>query len=79
MLLTLVKIGILDAHKLSKLRMYWVVSAMVLCGFVTPDGNPLTMLLLFVPLHVLYELSVLVAWFWERKEKQIAEGNAVKT
>ncbi len=76
-LLTLVKVGILDAERLSGLRMYWVVAGLILAGFVTPDGNPLTMLLMFLPLHALYELSVLIAKWWERKEKAemtMAEG-----
>ncbi len=68
-LLSLVKIGILDHVKLSNFRAYWVVVGLVLCGFVTPDGNPLTMLLLFLPLHALYEISVLIAWMWFRKEQ----------
>lgn len=67
-LLTLVKAGILDAAKLSQLRMYWVVAGLALAGFITPDGNPMTMLLMFIPLHALYELSVLIAWFWERRD-----------
>lgn len=76
-LLTLVKVGILDAEKLSKLRMYWVVAGLTLAGFITPDGNPMTMLLMFVPLHALYEISVLIARFWERQDarKQALDQN----
>ncbi|HAB17158.1 MAG TPA: twin-arginine translocase subunit TatC [Verrucomicrobiota bacterium] len=69
-LLTLVKIGILDAQRLSGLRMYWVVAGLVIAAFITPDGNPLTMLLMFLPLHALYEISVLIAKWWERKDAQ---------
>jgi sec-independent protein translocase protein TatC len=72
-LLTLVKIGLLDATKLSKFRMYWVVGGLVLAGFITPDGNPLTMVIMFLPLHFLYEVSVVVAWWWARKERLAAE------
>jgi Sec-independent protein secretion pathway component TatC len=32
-------------------------------------------LMLFVPLHILYEMSVIIAWFWERKEKRLAAAN----
>lgn len=68
-LLTLVKIGILDAKKLSAFRAYWVVVGLVICGFVTPDGNPLTMMMMFLPLHILYEISVMIAWTWARKDR----------
>ena len=71
-LLTLVKVGILDARKLGQLRMYWVVAGLTLAGFITPDGNPMTMLLMFVPLHALYEISVLIAWIWERQSARKA-------
>lgn len=66
-LLTLVKIGLLDYRKLSQFRSYWVVAGLTLAAFVTPDGNPLTMFLMFLPLHLLYEISVLVAWRWDIK------------
>jgi sec-independent protein translocase protein TatC len=71
-LLTLVKIGILDAAKLSKFRAYWVVAGLTIAGFVTPDGNPLTMVLMFLPLHILYEASVIIAWHWDRKARKAA-------
>ena len=75
-LLTLVKIGILDHKKLNDFRAYWVVVGLVLCGFVTPDGNPLTMLLMFLPLHGLYEISVLIAYAWYRQGLKAAGTGA---
>jgi sec-independent protein translocase protein TatC len=69
-LLTLVKIGILDSAKLAKFRMYWVVGGLVLSAFITPDGSPVTMVLLFAPLHLLYEISVLIAKYWERQARK---------
>ena len=30
------------------------------------------MVLMFLPLHLLYEISVLIAWWWERKERKAA-------
>lgn len=68
-LLTLVKIGLLDATRLSKFRSYFYIGILVIAGFVTPDGNPLTMLLMAAPLMALYELTVAIAWWGERKEK----------
>ena len=77
LLLTAVKLGFLKASHLIKFRSYWVVAGLVIAAFITPDGNPLNMLLLFLPLHALYEVSVIIAWFWERAErkKMAAEGN----
>lgn len=67
-LLTLVKIGILDAAKLSQFRAYFYIAILIVAGFVTPDGNPLTMLLMSAPLIVLYEMTVVIAWWGARKE-----------
>jgi sec-independent protein translocase protein TatC len=50
--------------------MYWVVAGLVVSAFITPDGNPMTMLLMFIPLHILYELSVLIAKWWDRAERK---------
>jgi len=65
-LLTLVRIGLMDVAALAKYRAYFYVGILIIAGFVTPDGNPVTMLLMAAPLMVLYELTVLIAWFWER-------------
>ncbi len=67
-LLTMVRIGILDYRKLSQFRTYWIVINLVVCAVVSPTGDPVTMLVMAIPLHILYELSVLVARYWARKE-----------
>ena len=71
-LLTLVKIGILDHIKLAKMRSYVVVGELVMAAFITPDGNPLNMMLMAVPLHLLYEISTLIAWWWARQARKQA-------
>ncbi len=47
-----------------KLRGSWrtvYVALMILCAMVTPDASPVTMLLMFAAIIVLYELSLLAA------------------
>jgi sec-independent protein translocase protein TatC len=80
-LLTLVKIGILDYRKLNKLRPYWFILNLVASAFITPTGDPFTMLLMALPIQVLYEISVLIAWYWHRqdlKRDQAAAKEAAK-
>jgi len=67
-LLTLVKIGLLDSAKLTRFRAYFYIAILIVAGFVTPDGNPLTMLLMSAPLIVLYEMTVVIAWWGAREE-----------
>jgi len=67
-LLFMVKIGLLDYKKLGDLRMYAVVANLVISAVLTPTGDPITLLLVAGPLHLLYELSIFIAWIWYRKD-----------
>jgi len=71
-ILALVKIGLLDYRKLARFRAYWVVIELVICAFLTPSGDPFTMFLMAIPLQLLYEISVLISWYWARKERKRA-------
>ncbi len=55
---------IFDVIPYKKLRESWrviYVVLMVFCAVITPDASPVTMLLLFAAMVVLYELSLLAA------------------
>ncbi|PYJ92547.1 MAG: twin-arginine translocase subunit TatC [Verrucomicrobia bacterium] len=67
-LLALVKIGILDYKKLSAMRRYMIVINLVLGALLTTP-EVFTQIMMAVPLQLLYEISVWIAWYWERKEK----------
>jgi sec-independent protein translocase protein TatC len=71
-LLALVKVGILSYRILSKYRPYWVVIELVICAFLTPSGDPFTMVLMALPLHLLYEVSLLIAWYWHWRDARRA-------
>ncbi len=68
-LLTLVKIGILDYHALSRMRRYMIVVNLIL-GAVLTTPEVLTQVIMFIPLQVLYEVSVWIAWYWERRDRK---------
>jgi len=67
-ILLLVKIGLIDYEKLKKFRSYAFVTNLVVSAIVTPSGDPFTMLVMALPLHLLYEISTFVAWIWHRRE-----------
>ena len=71
-ILALVKIGLLDFRKLNAFRSYWVVLELVICAFLTPSGDPFTMILMALPLHLLYEISILISWYWDWKDRRRA-------
>jgi sec-independent protein translocase protein TatC len=68
-ILTLVKIGILNYSILSKGRKYMIVINLVL-GAVLTTPEVITQLIMFLPLQCLFEISIWIAWWWERKEKK---------
>jgi len=70
-LLALVKIGILDYEKLAGFRRYMIVVNLFL-GAILTTPEVLTQLLMFVPLQVLYEITIWIAWYWERQDKKRA-------
>ncbi len=63
-ILTLVKIGILNAARLSAMRRYMIVVNLFL-GAVLTTPEVITQVLMFIPLQGLYELSVWIARYWE--------------
>ncbi len=67
--LTLVKIGVLDYKMLSGARRYVIVINFIL-GAVLTTPEVITQILMALPLQLLFEISVWIAWYWERKEKK---------
>jgi len=67
--LTLVKIGVLNYRLLAGARRYVIVISFIL-GAVLTTPEVITQVLMAVPLLLLYEISVWIAWYWERQEKK---------
>lgn len=52
------KLGLVNRGLLVQYRKYAVVMLLVLAAFITPSGDPFTLMVVFLPLYFLYELSV---------------------
>jgi sec-independent protein translocase protein TatC len=74
-LLVLVKIGILSYATLSKARPYMIVINLIL-GAVLTTPEVITQVAMAIPMQCLYEITVWVAWWWERRERKRAEAEA---
>lgn len=72
-ILTLVKIGVLNYRILSKGRRYMIVINLVL-GAVLTTPEVITQLIMFLPLQFLYEISIWIAWYWERRDKKLQQA-----
>jgi sec-independent protein translocase protein TatC len=68
-LLVLVKIGLLSYSTLAKARPYMIVINLIL-GAVLTTPEVFTQILMAIPLQVLFEISVWIAWYWERQERK---------
>ncbi|MFM2221284.1 MAG: twin-arginine translocase subunit TatC [Verrucomicrobiota bacterium] len=66
----LVKIGLLNYELMSRTRGYAVVAIVVLAAVITPTPDAFTLGLLALPMILLYELSIWLAWFDARSQKK---------
>lgn len=66
--MTLVKIGILSYETMRNTRSYAIISIMVVAAVITPTGDALTLSMLAVPMVILYEICIWLAYFGRKKE-----------
>jgi sec-independent protein translocase protein TatC len=57
----LTKLGIITPQKLSRSRKYAILTIVILAAALTPGPDPVSQLLMAVPVYLLYEVSILVA------------------
>ena len=53
-------LGIVSSRWLYKNRIWWFVGLALVANFLTPGVDPLTPLLMFVPLYIFFEMSALI-------------------
>lgn len=53
-------LGVIDRKMLRSWRRYAVVVLLILAAAITPTGDPFTLMVVFLPLYLLYELSILL-------------------
>tara|TARA_R110000765_G_scaffold281195_1_gene378525 strand:- start:522 stop:1298 length:777 start_codon:yes stop_codon:yes gene_type:complete len=67
LLLLLNRAGIVSRQQLKSVRRYMIVGAFALAAILTPP-DVVSQLMLGLPLILLYEVSLLIMWFTERKK-----------
>ena len=70
-LLALVKIGILNYQTLKAMRRYMIVINLVL-GAVLTTPEVFTQVVMAIVLQMLFEISVIIAWYWDRRDRKRA-------
>jgi sec-independent protein translocase protein TatC len=63
-------VGVLSGSALASARRWIVVGVFVFAAVATPTADPITMLMLAMPMWILFELAVLVARFNDRRRRR---------
>jgi sec-independent protein translocase protein TatC len=68
----LAKLNLIGSDMLRAYRRYAVVVILVLAAVITPTSDPFTMMAMAVPMYLLFEAGIVVAW-WIERNRQRAE------
>lgn len=71
-----VKLGLLTYETMSNTRSYAIVAIFVTAAVLTPTPDIATLLLMALPMIVLYEICIWLAWFDRRKNRMQEEQEA---
>lgn len=69
-------VGVLTAAAMRNARPYAIVGIAIVAALVTPTTDPVTMLLMMAPMTVFYEVSIIFAWWFERRRARRAAAEA---
>ncbi len=67
-----VRLGIVTPQKLHKNWRIAIIAILIFAAFITPDWNPITMLMVSAPMFILYEGSILFAMLGLRRRRVAA-------
>lgn len=69
LLIFLQLVGVIGPAQLRGVRRYAIVGICVLVAVITPSGDPISMLMLSVPMVLFYEISILIGRVLERRRR----------
>ena len=61
--------GIIDHRQLRSFRRYAIVGICVLVAVITPSGDPISMLMLSVPMVLFYEIAIVIGRMMEKRKR----------
>ena len=73
-IMALVKLGLLTYETMKRTRSYAVLAIVVVSAMITPTSDLITLSLMAVPMYVLYETCIWLAWWDNRKRRQQEEA-----
>ena len=75
----LARIGVVTSKWLREKRKYAIILSALIAAILTPTTDAVSMMLMFVPIVVFYELGILVAWMFGKKKKEEEEKEKENT
>ncbi|MGY6499613.1 MAG: twin-arginine translocase subunit TatC [Acidimicrobiales bacterium] len=66
LLVFLQMVGILEPQQLAKWRRHSLVGILIVVAVITPSGDPMSLIILSVPMYLFYEASILIGRFLRR-------------
>jgi sec-independent protein translocase protein TatC len=77
--LILAKIGLISVKTLSRYRKHAIVGILVVAAILSPSPSPLDQMALAIPMYLLYEFGVVLAYFLvERKRRREEAAEAAE-
>lgn len=65
-------VGVIKPRSLARVRRYMAVGIVVIVAVITPSGDPITLMVLSVPMYLFYELSIIFGRIWVRRQARAA-------
>jgi sec-independent protein translocase protein TatC len=62
------KLGFINAQMMKKFRKYAVVILLVISAVITPSGDAFTLMVVFFPIYLLYEVSIFIVKSSQKQE-----------
>lgn len=72
--MVMVKLGLLTYESMSRTRSYAILAIVVAAAIITPTPDAFTLCLMAVPMILLYEICIWLAWFDAKKQRQAEEA-----
>jgi sec-independent protein translocase protein TatC len=64
------KAGMVSSKLMSKYRRHSIVAILIIAAVVTPTPDPVTQIMVAIPLYILYEISVVIAYYTNPRSRE---------
>ncbi len=76
-IVALARLGVVNARSLGRYRRHALFAFFVAAGIAAPDGSPITMALIAIPIYLLYEASIWVVRLLEKSWRPAAARSTI--